>query len=120
MSNTKIANRLKRKKRVRGKIFRRVDLPRLSVFRSGKHIYAQIINDAKGITLVNASDLVKDESLDKNESSKSIRAGLVGELLAKKALKKKITKVVFDRNGYMYHGRIKSLAEGARKGGLKF
>jgi large subunit ribosomal protein L18 len=107
--------RSKRRKRIRAKIRGTKDRPRLCVFRSNKHIYAQIIDDEKGITLMAASD--------KGMTDKEIgvkRARLVGEMLAKKALKKKIKKVVFDRSGYRYHGRVKALAEGARKGGLEF
>ena len=89
--------------------------PRLSVFRSNKYIYAQIIDDPKGATLVAASD---KGFLDKG--IKTERASLVGEALAKKALKKKISEVAFDRGSYKYHGRIKKLAESARKGGLVF
>lgn len=88
--------------------------PRLSVFRSGQHIYAQIIDDQMGKTLVAESDLTI------KTGSKKERALLTGENLAKKAVKQKITQVVFDRGGFKYHGRIASLAEGARKGGLVF
>lgn len=90
------------------------DRPRLSVFRSGKHIFAQIINDAESKTLVSASDL----NLDK--STKSQKAYEVGKKLAEKALKKKIKAVVFDRGGYLYHGRVLELAKGVREGGLEF
>ncbi|KKQ37391.1 MAG: 50S ribosomal protein L18 [Candidatus Woesebacteria bacterium GW2011_GWA1_37_7] len=109
----------KRKKRVRSKIFGTSKRPRLSVFRSKRHTYAQIIDDAKGITLVSVSDLelTKDS---KSKSAKVVVAMTVGEALAKKAIQKKIKDVTFDRGGRKYHGRIKSLAEGARKGGLKF
>ncbi len=89
--------------------------PRLSVFRSNKHIYAQIIDDNSGKTLVSASDLKIDDKMNKVE-----RAGKVGEDIAKKALKKKIKEVVFDRSFYKYHGRIRALAESARKAGLNF
>jgi large subunit ribosomal protein L18 len=97
--------RSKRKRRVRSKIFGTGKRPRLSVFRSAKYIYAQLINDEKGNTLLEAHGQ---------------EAGRVGEDLAKKALKKKIKEVVFDRSGYQFHGRVKALAEGAKKGGLKF
>lgn len=115
----KIVKRSRRKKRVRSKVFGTKDRPRLSVFRSGRHIYAQIINDKKGITLASASDLELEGS-SKEKHTKSEMGESVGQLLASRALKKKIKKVVFDRGGYKYHGRVKSLAEGARKGGLKF
>ena len=106
---------LRRKRRVRAKILGTKARPRVSVFRSINHIYSQIIDDAKGQTLVSASDTEL-----KAIGSRVVVAGQVGELLAKKAKAKKITKVVFDRGGYKYQGRIKSLAEGARKGGLVF
>jgi len=96
--------------------------PRLSVFRSNKAIYAQIIDDEKGKTLVAASerDLNKKTKKPKNKKTKMEKAEMVGEVLAKKALKKKIKTIVFDRGRHPYHGRVKALAEGARKGGLKF
>lgn len=114
---TKIFKRLRRKKRVSSKMFGTLKRPRLSVFRSGLHIYAQIIDDEKGNTMVSASDLgVKgSKKMKKTETAMG-----VGEALAKKALAKKIKKVIFDRNGFSYHGRVKALAEGARKGGLSF
>lgn len=88
--------------------------PRLAVFRSSQHIYAQIINDSEGKTLVSESDLAL------KEGAKKTRAQTVGENLAKKAIKKNIKLVVFDRGGFKYHGRVAALAEGARKGGLEF
>lgn len=106
--------RRQRRLRIRGKIFGSARRPRLSVFRSGKHIYAQLIDDEKGATLVAASDA----SL--KEGTKLERATKVGEVLAAAALKKKIEPVVFDRGGYSYHGRVAAVADGARKGGLKF
>jgi large subunit ribosomal protein L18 len=109
---------IKRQKKVRSLISRSFLRGRLSVFRSNKHIYAQII-DSKGTVLASSSDLkglnVKDKKLNKTEM-----AFVVGEEIAKKALKKKISKVVFDRGGYKYHGRVKAIADGARKGGLNF
>lgn len=106
----------RRKKRVRGKISGTKAVPRLSVYRSNKAIYAQIIDDEKGETLASATSLkIKKSKLDKTKA-----AELVGEEIAKEAKKKKISKVVFDRSGYKYHGRVKTLSEGARKGGLKF
>lgn len=104
-----------RKARVRAKIIGTMDRPRLSVFRSSVHIYAQIINDNIGKTLVSASDLGLKEKEKKVETAEK-----VGEAIAKKAIAKKIKKVVFDRNGFKFHGRVKALAEGARKGGLEF
>lgn len=109
--------RLKRHKRVRSKISGTQERPRLSVFRSAKHIYAQIINDVKGVTLVSASTLEKDfEGPGGNKNA----AHKVGLLIAKKAKDAGISQVIFDRGGYLYHGRIKELAEGAREGGLEF
>jgi large subunit ribosomal protein L18 len=113
----KVKKREKRKKRTREKTFGTKERPRLCVFRSLKHIYAQIVDDAEGKTLVSASDieLKKKKGLKKVEIAKE-----VGKLIAKKALEKKIEKVSFDRSGYKYHGRVKALAEGAREGGLQF
>jgi large subunit ribosomal protein L18 len=109
--------RERKKKKIRMKTFGTKERPRLCVFRSLKHIYAQIINDEEGKTLVSASDL---ELKDKKGLKKIEIAREVGKLIAKKALEKKIEKVSFDRAGYKYHGRIKALAEGAREEGLKF
>ena len=107
--------RLKRHKRVRGKVSGTKACPRLCVFRSNTNIYAQIIDDIAGKTLVAASSLEIKEAGGNKAGAK-----LVGELIAKKAKKAKITDVVFDRGGYIYHGRVKELAEGAREGGLNF
>ncbi|MBQ9937483.1 MAG: 50S ribosomal protein L18 [Oscillospiraceae bacterium] len=109
--------RLKRHARVRSKVSGTADCPRLDVFRSAKHIYAQVIDDVKGVTLVSASTVEKDFGAygGNKEAAKK-----VGELIAKRALEKGIENVVFDRGGYIYHGRVKELAEGAREGGLKF
>jgi large subunit ribosomal protein L18 len=123
----KLEARLRRKKRVRKKIFGYPERPRVSVFRSHKHIYAQVINDVEGHTLVALSSLspevrTKVEELkSKGEiKGKADVARLVGRMLAEKAKEKGITKVVFDRGGYKYHGRVKALAEGLREGGLEF
>ncbi len=110
-----------RHKRIRGKISGTKEKPRLSVFRSSKAVYAQIINDNDGKVIVSAksSDIKDSGKKEKNNlKSKELVAYRVGELIAQKALKEKIKKVVFDKGGYMYHGRVKALAEGARKGGL--
>ena len=107
--------RLKRHTRVRSKISGTAECPRLNVFRSSKNIYVQIIDDINGVTLVAASTL----ELEGNGGHKEA-AFKVGEAIAKKAADKGITEVVFDRGGYIYHGRVKELAEGARQGGLKF
>ena len=111
------AARLKRHKRVRAKISGTPERPRLNVFRSAKHIYAQIIDDVTGTTLVSASSMDKGfEGFGGNKEA----AGKVGKNIASKALEKGISEVVFDRSGYIYHGRVKQLAEAAREGGLKF
>ena len=109
--------RLNRHKRVRGKISGTAECPRLNVFRSTKNIYAQIIDDVKGVTLVAASSL--DKEFNGNGGNKEA-ARKVGELIAKRAAEKGISQVVFDRGGYIFHGRVKELADGAREGGLKF
>ncbi len=109
--------REKRHLRVRNKISGTAECPRLNVFRSSKHIYAQIIDDVNGVTLCSASSMSKD--FDGNGGNKE-GARKVGELIAKAAADKGISEVVFDRGGYVYHGRVQELAEGAREGGLKF
>ncbi|HOA33484.1 MAG TPA: 50S ribosomal protein L18 [Clostridiales bacterium] len=109
--------RIKRHKRVRAKVKGTPECPRLNVFRSLKHIYAQLIDDVNGVTLVSASTVEKGfEGYGGNVEA----ARKVGKLIAERAAEKNIEKVVFDRGGYIYHGRVKSLAEGAREGGLKF
>lgn len=113
---TRISAKKTRQKRIRRRIIGSLERPRLAVFRSLEHIYAQIIDDAKGVTIVSASDF----EIDKKDKKPIDITTLVGELVAKKAREKKITKVVYDRSGYQYHGHIKALAEGARKGGLEF
>ena len=111
------AQRQKRHKRVRAKVFGTTQRPRLNVFRSEKNIYAQIIDDVAGKTLVSASSLEKDFSC---EGTKTDAAKQVGVNVAERAKAKGIENVVFDRGGYVYHGRVKALAEGAREGGLQF
>lgn len=106
--------RERRHKRIRSKIVGTSKQPRLSIFRSNKHIFTQLINDIEGKTIVSTSDLGL-----KTKETKSIKAFGAGELIADKAKELKIKKAVFDRGGYKYHGIIKSIAEGARKGGLK-
>ncbi len=109
--------RLKRHKRVRAKISGTAERPRLAVYRSNANISAQIIDDVAGVTLVAASTLEKDfEGIGSNKAA----ARAVGKTIAERAAKKGITEVVFDRGGYLYHGRVSELAEGAREGGLKF
>lgn len=109
-------NREKRKLRVRKKILGTAQQPRLSIFRSNKYIYAQLIDDVKGSTL---TDVLSEASKLHEGKTKVAAAFEAGKLLAKKAIDKKISKAVFDRNGYKYHGRVKSLADGAREGGLQ-
>jgi large subunit ribosomal protein L18 len=118
MATKKLNRRTKIKFRIRKKIFGTDERPRFTVFRSNKQIYAQLIDDNDGKTLVSASTLSKD--FGETTGAKSDLAKQVGKLIAEKAKEKGIEQVVFDRNGYLYHGRIKSLAEGAREGGLKF
>lgn len=110
----KSKRRYKIKKRVRKNIIGTPEVPRLSVYRSNKAIYAQIIDDSKGVTILAAS------SQGQTKGTKSEQAALVGKEIGEKAKANGIEKVVFDRNGYLYHGRVKSLAEGAREGGLIF
>lgn len=112
---TKADRRKRIKTRVRGKISGTGECPRLAVFRSNKQIYAQVIDDVTGKTLAAASSLKMDEKLPKKEI-----AAKVGEMIAKGAKEAGVEKVAFDRSGYLYHGRIKELADAARKGGLKF
>lgn len=115
---SKNATRLKRHARVRAKLSGTAERPRLNVFRSNKNIYAQVIDDVNGVTLVSASTL--DKELKIENSSDVAAATKVGELVAKRAVEKGISNVVFDRGGYLYHGRVKALAEAAREAGLKF
>jgi len=131
--------RTRRHKRVRAKISGTKKIPRFCVFRSAKHIYGQLIDDEKGKTILNVNDLnAKSEKLKAKSAKQQLKtentkdggvvemtrkvalAFKVGELIAKKAIENKIEKVVFDRGGYKYHGRVKAIAEGAREGGLKF
>jgi len=112
--------RIRRHKRVRNRVKGTSERPRMSVFRSNANIYAQIIDDIKGVTLVSACTLDKEIKNDLKDSGNKDAAAKVGALMAKRALAKGIKQVVFDRGGYLFHGRIKSLADGAREGGLKF
>lgn len=113
--------RLRRKKTIRKKIYGTLEVPRISVYRSLKHIYAQVIDDTKSYTLVSASTLQPEFITQKKEGLKRTEeAFLVGKIIAKACLEKDIKKVCFDRNGFYYHGRVKALADGARKGGLIF
>ena len=112
--------RTRKHERVRKTVEGSTERPRLNVFRSSKHIYAQIIDDVKGHTLVAASSLSKELDGQFKTGANKQAARAVGKLIAQKAKDAKLDKVVFDRGGYVYHGRIKELAEGAREGGLKF
>lgn len=118
MAVSKQDRRNKIKKRIRKDIVGTGVRPRLSVFRSNKEIYAQIVNDEDGTTIVAASS--RDKNVASPEVSKKEQAELVGKAIAEKALKAGVETISFDRSGYLYHGRVKSLAEGAREGGLKF
>jgi len=108
----------RRRSRTRYKISRTADRPRLSVFRSGKHIYVQVIDDLKGVTVASASTNEKGEKAAKSYTTEA--AATVGKKIAERASKAGVKQVVFDRGGYIYHGRIKALADAAREGGLEF
>ena len=114
MTTKKVERRIKIKFRIRKNVNGTAERPRLSVFRSNKQIYAQVINDLTGTTLASASALGLEKMPKQEQATK------VGELIAEKAKAAGVEKVVFDRNGYLYHGRVKQLADGARNGGLKF
>ncbi len=116
----KLEGRERRKLRIRRKISGTTERPRLSVFRSARHIYAQVIDDVSGKTLAAASTLSADLKGTLEDSNKTDAAKRVGALIAKICLDKKLDKVVFDRNGYLYHGRVKALADAAREAGLHF
>jgi large subunit ribosomal protein L18 len=116
MKLTTEQKRKRRHRRVRGRVQGSAARPRLCVFRSSKGIYAQVIDDDAGVTLASASTLV----LDASSGSKSEKAAEVGKLVAQRAREAGVEKVVFDRGGYLYHGRVKALADGAREGGLEF
>jgi len=116
----KLTGRQKRKYRIRHKVSGTTDRPRLTVFRSTRHMYAQVIDDVESQTLAAASTLSRDLRGTFEKDSKIDAAKKVGALIAKICLEKKIERVVLDRNGYLYHGRIKALADAARGGGLKF
>ncbi|ONI45088.1 50S ribosomal protein L18 [Epulopiscium sp. SCG-B10WGA-EpuloA2] len=115
---SRTAIREKKHKKIRNKISGTSSKPRLSVFRSEKHIYAQVIDDSKGVTLASASSIAKGQKLEDGADIEAAKK--VGSLVAKNALEKGIIEVVFDRGGFIYHGRVKALAEAAREAGLKF
>ena len=118
-TSPRLKARLRRKRRVRAKIAGTANKPRMSVFRSSKHIYAQVIDDVKGHTLVAASDLSPQLRDEVKGLKKAEKASAVGKLVASRCKELGIENVVFDRNGFIFHGRIKEVAEGAREGGLK-
>lgn len=120
MGNTakKVVRRARIRRRLRTRIAGSADRPRLSIFRSNRQIYAQIINDDEGVTLASCSSRIKDVS--SQPLSKTEQSRMVGQKLAEIALSKGVNSVIFDRGGYKYHGRVKALAEGAREGGLNF
>jgi large subunit ribosomal protein L18 len=120
INKTKEDARLKRKQRIRKRLAGTSERPRLSVYRSLNHIYAQAIDDVSGKTILSASSLDPEIKGKSTKTGNKDAAKLVGDLVAKKCKDKGIDKVVFDRSGYLYHGRIKALAEAARAGGLKF
>jgi large subunit ribosomal protein L18 len=118
--SSKITGRERRKYRIRNKISGTGERPRLSVYRTAKHIYAQVVDDVGGVTVAHASTLSGDVKDAVTESSKTDAAKKVGALIAKICLERKVERVVFDRNGFLYHGRIKALADAAREAGLQF
>ena len=118
--NLRTQARLKRKKRIRKKLIGTANRPRLCVFRSAKHIYAQLVDDSAGQTLVAASSMEKDLREAPETKNKVAVANEVGKVIGQRALEKGVKQVVFDRNGFLYHGRIKAVSEGAREAGLKF
>jgi large subunit ribosomal protein L18 len=118
--NARQKARLKRKKRIRKKISGTSERPRLCVFRSARHIYAQVVDDISGKTLVTASSVESAFKKEGKFESKVAAAAFVGKLVGKRTLEKGIGEVVFDRNGFLYHGRVRAVSEGAREAGLKF
>jgi large subunit ribosomal protein L18 len=118
--NQKTQARLKRKKRIRKKLIGSADRPRLCVFRSAKHIYAQVIDDSIGQTLTAASSTEKAVREKLESKNKVADANAVGQMIGQRAIEKGVKQVVFDRNGFLYHGRIKAVSDGAREAGLKF
>jgi len=119
MSLTKLERRIRIKHRIRKRLSGIAERPRMSVYRSNKEIYVQLVDDVQGKTLIAASSREKDIA-EKKDITKTEQAKLVGKLIAEKAAANGISQVVFDRNGYLYHGRVKSLADAARENGLKF
>ncbi len=120
MSEKSRVSRKRRHYRMRRKIFGTPERPRLNVFRSLEHIYVQVIDDSNGLTLASASTIDRDLAASMADKNKSEQARLVGEAIAERAKSAGVSQVVFDRGGFIYHGRVKALAEGAREGGLEF
>lgn len=120
VKNKRVAARLRRKRAIRKRLSGSTQRPRLSVFRSSQHIYAQVIDDTQGVTLAEASSLTKEIAAQREGKKKSEVAVMVGALIAERCLARDIQQVVFDRNGFIYHGRVKAVADAAREGGLKF
>lgn len=120
VSNKKVAARLRRKRSIRKRVSGTAARPRLSVFRSNRHIYAQVIDDVSGRTLASASTLSESVRGETAEKKKGEAAALVGDAVAKACLAQDIDTVVFDRNGFIYHGRVKAVADAAREAGLRF
>jgi large subunit ribosomal protein L18 len=118
-TNPRTAARIRRQARIRKKIKGTPEQPRLSVFRSAKHVYAQVIDDVAGATLATASSVEKDFKAQDKFENKKAAAEYVGKVIAQRALDKGIKKVVFDRNGFLYHGRVKAISDGAREAGLE-
>lgn len=118
--NLRTQARLKRKKRIRKTIVGTQLRPRLCVFRSARHIYAQVVDDTQGQTLAAASSLEKAVQASADSKNKKSAANLVGKLVAERALEKGVKQIVFDRNGFLYHGRVKAVSDGARETGLEF
>lgn len=118
--SVKESNRFRRKRRIRKKIYGTAERPRLTIYRSNEHIYAQIINDVEGVTLVSSSTIDKSMRDQLSTLKKAAAAHEVGKSVAERAKEKGCQSVVFDRNGYLYHGRVAAVANGAREGGLQF
>lgn len=118
--NAKKKAHLKRKTRIRKRIFGSSERPRMTVFRSARHIYVQVIDDSDGKTLVSAASTEKPVREHTDFENKIALANYIGKVIAKRALEKGISKVVFDRNGFLYHGRVKAVSDGAREAGLNF
>ena len=118
--NLRTQSRIKRKKRIRKRVIGTSERPRLCVFRSARHIYAQVIDDTRGHTHTAASTVEKTLKKSSEKGGKTAAANQIGKLIAERVIEQGINKVVFDRNGFLYHGRLKAVSDGAREGGLEF